>query len=69
MPYLDWFTTPLTTVSIPHFQMGERSADLLLKRIKSDNADSNEEVLLKPKLIIRQSTAPVARRNKKSDPI
>jgi LacI family transcriptional regulator len=67
MPYLDWFATPLTTVSIPHFQMGERSAELLLKRIKSENLDFNEEVLLKPKLIIRASTAPVVRRKKKSD--
>ncbi len=61
MPYLGWFATPLTTVSIPHFQMGERSAELLLKRIKSKNLDYHEEVLLKPKLIIRQSTAPVIR--------
>lgn len=63
MPYLDWFATPLTTVSIPHFQMGKRSAELLLKRIESQSTDFHEEVLLKPKLIIRQST----RRKKKSD--
>jgi LacI family transcriptional regulator len=67
MPYLDWFATPLTTVSIPHFQMGERSADLLLKRIKSDNSDFHEEVLLKPKLVIRKSTAPLARIKNKNE--
>lgn len=69
MPYLDWFATPLTTVSIPHFQMGERAADLLLKRIKSENLDYNEEVLLKPKLVIRGSTAPVIRPKKTSDAV
>jgi LacI family transcriptional regulator len=57
MPYLDWFATPLTTVSIPHFRMGERSAELLLKQIKSGKSDFHEEVLLKPRLIIRKSTA------------
>jgi len=56
MPYLDWFATPLTTVSIPHFRMGERSAELLLKQIKPDKAEFHEEVLLKPRLIIRKST-------------
>ena len=66
MPYLDWFVTPLTTVSIPHFQMGERSAELLLKRIKSDAPDYNEEILLKPKLIVRKSTAPTVRRKNKT---
>ncbi|AXS83124.1 LacI family DNA-binding transcriptional regulator [Marinobacter sp. Arc7-DN-1] len=65
MPYLDWFATPLTTVSIPHFQMGERSADLLLKRIKSGNADFHEEVLLKPRLVVRKSTAAPAKTRKK----
>lgn len=67
MPFLDWFATPLTTVSIPHFQMGERSADLLLKRIKSEGDDYHEQVLLNPRLIIRQSTAPLVRRKKKND--
>lgn len=65
MPYLDWFSTPLTTVAIPHFQMGERSADLLLKRIKSGNADFHEEVLLKPKLVVRKSTAAPTKTRKK----
>lgn len=68
MPYLDWFAIPLTTISIPHFQMGERSAELLLKRINPEGDEHYEEVLLKPKLIIRQSTAPVIRRKKKADP-
>ena len=67
MPYLDWFATPLTTVAIPHFQMGERSADLLLKRIKSGNADFHEEVLLKPKLVVRKSTAAPAKARKKTE--
>lgn len=67
MPYLDWFATPLTTVSIPHFQMGERSAELLLKRIKSESLEFNEEVLLKPRLVIRKSTAPVIGRKKKDN--
>lgn len=69
MPFLDWFATPLTTVSIPHFQMGERSAELLLKRIRAEGGEHYEEVLLKPKLIVRSSTAPVAVRKKEGEPL
>lgn len=63
MPYLEWFATPLTTVAIPHFQMGERTAELLLKRMKRAGRDEDtvEEVLLKPRLVVRGSTAPPSR--------
>jgi LacI family transcriptional regulator, galactose operon repressor len=65
MPFLEWFATPLTTVSIPHFQMGERAAELLLKRIGPESGDHNEEILLKPKLVVRKSTAPLSAHQKK----
>jgi len=69
MPYLEWFATPLTTVAIPHFQMGERSAELLLKRIKAESTDHSEEILLKPKLIVRSSTAKITIPRKKGEPL
>lgn len=51
-PYL---TVPLTTVGQPKYELGERAAELLLKKIRDKKSKCNTKIILKPKLVIRQS--------------
>ena len=50
--WLDVFRPPITTVVQPSYTMGERAADLLLKRIQRP-ARKFETVLLEPELHVR----------------
>jgi LacI family transcriptional regulator, galactose operon repressor len=57
MPFLDKMQPPLTTVSIPHHELGFEAARLLLDAI--DEPDRMpRSVLLAPSLVVRRSTAP-----------
>jgi LacI family transcriptional regulator len=57
MPFLDKMQPPLTTVSIPHYELGFEAARLLLDAI--DEPDRTpRSVLLAPSLVVRRSTAP-----------
>ena len=57
MPFLDKMNPPLTTVSIPHYELGSEAARLLLDTI--DDPDRlPRSVLLAPSLVVRASTAP-----------
>jgi LacI family transcriptional regulator len=56
MPFVARFTPPLTTVRIPHYEMGVAAAQLLLERIESPDGPPRE-VLLEPRLVVRGSTA------------
>jgi LacI family transcriptional regulator len=57
MPFLDKMNPPLTTVSIPHYDLGSEAARLLLDTI--DEPDRlPRSVLLTPSLVVRASTAP-----------
>jgi LacI family transcriptional regulator len=57
MPFLDKMQPPLTTVSIPHYELGFEAARLLLDAI--DEPDRMpRSVLLAPSLVVRSSTAP-----------
>ena len=38
MPFAAWFNPPLTTVRLPHYEIGTRAAELLLERLR-DSAD------------------------------
>jgi LacI family transcriptional regulator len=51
--WLDAFDPPVTTVVQPTYAIGERAADLLLKRIK-DPGRPFERIVLKPHLRIRE---------------
>lgn len=51
---LDLMTFPLTTVSIPSYDMGQKATELLLKRIDMP-VQQNQEILLPTKLIVRGS--------------
>jgi LacI family transcriptional regulator len=55
MPFVDRFTPPLTTVHIPHQQLGIQSAELLLERIENPDAPART-IYLQPRLILGGST-------------
>ena len=59
MPFLDKMNPPLTTVSIPHYEIGGEAARLLLDTIEEPDRHPRS-VLLSPALVIRASTAPPA---------
>lgn len=59
MPFLDKLAPPLTTVAIPHQQIGAEAARLLLDAISEPNRPARS-VLLPLSLVVRGSTAPPA---------
>ncbi|WP_432478162.1 LacI family DNA-binding transcriptional regulator [Nocardioides sp. GXQ0305] len=59
MPFLDKLAPPLTTVSIPHQQIGAEAARLLLDAIAEPDRPARS-VLLPLTLVVRGSTAPPA---------
>jgi LacI family transcriptional regulator len=58
MPFADRFRPPLTTVHVPHHEMGAQGAQLLLERLR-DPGSPARTVLLPARLTVRGSTAPV----------
>ncbi|HEX4033381.1 MAG TPA: LacI family DNA-binding transcriptional regulator [Solirubrobacteraceae bacterium] len=61
MHFADRFDPPLTTVRIPHHEMGLRAAELLLARIAGGEEEPSH-VVLPAKLVVRRSTrAPTGR--------
>jgi LacI family transcriptional regulator len=65
MPFLDKLHPALTTIRIPHYQMGAQAARTLLARLNGGLA-AVEHVTLLPELIARGSTAPPASRTRKA---
>ena len=60
MPFAARFQPPLTTIHIPHYEIGKDAAELMLERLQ--DADSPpREIRLEPSLIVRDSTAPPGR--------
>lgn len=57
MPFLDKLRPPLTTVRIPHYEIGVRATELVLERLQNPAVDP-VTVLLQPDLIVRGSTSP-----------
>jgi LacI family transcriptional regulator len=55
IPFLDKLRPPLTTVRIPHYEIGQRATELLLERLQ-DPSFEPVTVLLEPELIVRGST-------------
>ncbi|HEY3529939.1 MAG TPA: LacI family DNA-binding transcriptional regulator [Nocardioides sp.] len=59
MPFLDKLRPPLTSIAIPHQQIGAEAARLLLDSI-ADPTRPSRSVLLPLSLVVRGSTAPPA---------
>jgi LacI family transcriptional regulator len=57
MPFAEDFAPPLTTVTVPHMQMGAECARLLLEGIEAGQ-QSASTTTLPVSLIVRESTAP-----------
>ncbi|MEV6844412.1 LacI family DNA-binding transcriptional regulator [Actinoplanes sp. NPDC051411] len=57
IPFLDKMRPPLTTVAIPHYEIGGEAARLLLDTLDEPERHSRS-VLLAPSLLVRASTAP-----------
>lgn len=60
MPFIDKLSPPLTTIRIPHYELGAEAARLLLEDL-SEPRRHPRSVLLPPTLVARQSTAPPRR--------
>ena len=56
MPFIDQLHPPLTSVRIPHYQIGAAAALLMLERI-ADPRGRVDSRLLPPELVVRGSTA------------
>jgi LacI family transcriptional regulator len=67
MPFADRFAPPLTTIHIPHGQIGARAAELLLERIE-DPAATPQTLMFEPSLTARESTAAPPRAARRRQP-
>jgi LacI family transcriptional regulator len=59
MPFMDKMRPPLTTVHVPHSQIGAEAGRLLLDALRDPDRPARS-VLLRPRLVVRSSTAPPA---------
>lgn len=56
MPFADRFAPPLTTIRVPHYELGKAAADLLLTLMHGGKPKSRA-IEFPPELIVRSSTA------------
>jgi LacI family transcriptional regulator len=59
MPFAARFQPPLTTIRIPHYEIGKAAAQLMLERLQGGGS-APREIMLEPSLVVRGSTAPVS---------
>jgi LacI family transcriptional regulator len=57
MPFSERFNPPLTTIGIPHYEIGAAAAALLLERLQQPDA-APRQLVLPARLVERESTAP-----------
>ncbi len=60
MPFADRLNPQLTTVRVPHYEIGWRAAQLMIDTLGEDDRQA-ETVKLTPTLVVRDSTGPPAR--------
>jgi len=54
--YAEFLEVPLTTIALPKHDMGQQAAQILFERIEAGDAGTaRRQVLLEPKLIVRES--------------
>ena len=56
MPFVDRFRPPLTTVRVPHYELGATAAQLMLEQLRAADPPPRQ-LLLAPELVVRGSTA------------
>jgi LacI family transcriptional regulator len=56
MPFADRFSPPLTTIRIPHYEIGQAAAELMLECLQ-DGTAGRRQMRLQPELVVRESTA------------
>jgi LacI family transcriptional regulator len=64
MPFVDRFRPPLTTVRVPHYELGATAAALMLEQLRTVDAPPRQ-LLLAPELVVRGSTAPPLSRRRR----
>jgi LacI family transcriptional regulator len=57
MPFAARFAPPLTTIHIPHYEIGKAAAQLMLERLQNGD-EPPREIRLEPDLVVRESTGP-----------
>ena len=55
MPFADRFNPPLSTIHIPHYEIGKAAGELMLDRLQ-DGESPPREIRLEPHLVVRDST-------------
>jgi len=55
MPFVDRFQPPLTTVRVPHYELGATAAELMLEQLGGTDLPPRQ-LLLPPELVVRGST-------------
>jgi LacI family transcriptional regulator len=58
MPFAARFNPPLTTIHIPHYEIGKAAGELMLERLQ-DGESQPRDIRLEPSLVVRDSTAPL----------
>ena len=58
IPFADKLSPPLTTVHIPHYQIGVKAAELMLDILLDPNGSNPVSIRLAPVLVVRRSTGP-----------
>jgi LacI family transcriptional regulator len=59
MPFAARFNPPLTTIHIPHYEIGKAAGELMLERLQ-DIESQPRDIRLEPSLTVRDSTASIA---------
>ena len=59
MPFAARFNPPLTTIHIPHYEIGTAAGELMLERLQ-DGDSQPRDIRLEPSLTVRGSTASIA---------
>jgi len=59
IPFADKLSPPLTTIRIPHYQIGVKAAELMLDILEDAERTGPVSIRLAPSLVVRQSTGPV----------